>query len=127
MAVVALASAGSLLAAGSGTTSLRITYWKNSGHAASRVVWTLHCGPPGGSLKQPARACAHIAAGGVKLFAPVAHDVVCTQIYGGPQKARVVGTVLGKHLWATFTRTDGCQISRWRKLSPWLVPASGIS
>ena len=43
-------------------------------------------------------------AGGPKLFAPLPPNIVCTEIYGGPQKARVVGTVGGKRIWATFAR-----------------------
>ena len=53
--------------------------------------------------------------------------MVCTEIYGGPQKARVVGTVAGRRIWATFTRTNGCEIERWSRISPWLVPAGGVT
>ena len=53
--------------------------------------------------------------------------MACTQIYGGPQMARVVGTIAGRRVWATFNRTDGCQISRWERLSPWLLPAGGVT
>jgi hypothetical protein len=52
-------------------------------------------------------------------------DTVCTQIYGGPQKARVVGTLAGKRIWATVKRTNGCEIGRWNQLSPWLLPPGG--
>ena len=76
---------------------------------------------------RPAVACRRLAAGGPKLFAPLPPNVVCTQIYGGPQKARVVGTVAGRRVRATFTRTDGCQISRWQALSPWLLPPGGVT
>jgi hypothetical protein len=50
---------------------------------------------------------------------------VCTQIYGGPQVARVTGRIDGRRVWATLGRTDGCEISRWDRLSPWLLPAGG--
>jgi hypothetical protein len=62
----------------------------------------------------------------VKLFAPVSPRAVCTEIYGGPQLSRVVGTVNGRRVRATFTRTNGCEISRWQRISPWLVPAGGV-
>ena len=123
---LALAAAGAALAGSSPTTSVRLTYWADSAKPAASVVWTLRCDPPRGSLQQPARACELIASGGAKLFAPVPRGIACTQIYGGPQKARVVGTVLGARVWATFTRTDGCQIGRWQRLSPWLLPAGGV-
>ncbi len=60
------------------------------------------------------------------LFAPLPKNIVCTEIYGGPQKARIVGTVAGKRIWATFTRQDGCRIDRWNRLAPWLLPPGGI-
>jgi hypothetical protein len=53
--------------------------------------------------------------------------VVCTEIYGGPQKARVVGVVDGKRVWSPFTRTNGCKIGRWQRISPWLVPPGGVT
>ncbi len=111
----------------SGDTSLRITYWEDSATDASRVTWTLRCDPARGTLPRPARACTRLAAGGTKLFAPLPKNIVCTEIYGGPQKARVVGVVDGKHVWSTFTRTDGCQIGRWQRISPWLVPPGGVT
>ena len=61
------------------------------------------------------------------MFAPVPKDIVCTEIYGGPQKARVIGTVAGHRIWATFTRENGCQIYRWNRLSPWLLPRGGVT
>jgi hypothetical protein len=63
----------------------------------------------------------------VKLFAPAPPDMACTQVWGGPQKARVVGTVAGKPVRATFTRSDGCEIGRWNMLSPWLLPPGGAT
>ena len=49
-------------------------------------------------------------------FAPVPRDQACTQIYGGPQEAIVVGVYGGKPVWARFTRVDGCQIARWNRV-----------
>ena len=111
--------------AASGETSLRITYWEDSANASSRVTWTLRCDPARGTLARPARACARLAASSTKPFTPLPRNVACTDIYGGPQKVRVVGVVDGKRVWSTFTRTDGCQIGRWQRISPWLVPPGG--
>ena len=111
----------------SGATSLRITYWEDSATAPSSVTWTLRCDPARGTLARPARACTRLATGGPKLFTPLPPNAVCTEIYGGPQKARVVGVVDGKRVWSTFTRTDGCQIGRWQRISPWLVPPGGVT
>jgi Subtilisin inhibitor-like len=123
-ALIALPSA---LGGTAAETSLRITYWDDSGRPSESVTWTLRCNPARGSLARPAVACRRLAAGGAKLFAPLPKNNVCTEIYGGPQKARVVGTVEGRRIWATFSRTNGCEIDRWRRISPWLVPPGGIT
>jgi hypothetical protein len=108
-------------------TTLRVTYWENSARPLDRITWTLRCAPAAGTLPRPGRACQRLRAGGSKLFAPLPKNVVCTEIYGGPQKALVVGSVKGKSVHATFTRANGCEIERWQRISPWLVPAGGVT
>ncbi|HZB23023.1 MAG TPA: SSI family serine proteinase inhibitor [Gaiellaceae bacterium] len=114
-------------------TSLRIAYWEDGmeampgTQAKPDAAWTLQCRPAGGSLARPARACAQLAAGGRALFAPLSPKVVCTEIYGGPQRARVTGMLDGKPVWATFSRSNGCHIARWAKVSPWLLPPGGVT
>lgn len=127
LSVFALVACSSLQAGTSGGTSLRISYWEDSSGSAPDAVWTLRCGPAGGSLARPARACKKLAAGGAKLFASFPPDTACTEIYGGPQRARIVGTVAGKRVWTTLTRTNGCEISRWARVSPWLLPPGGVT
>lgn len=127
LALLALTAGASLRAGTSSTTELRISYWENASGGKRDVVRTLQCNPARGTLVRPARACTRLAAGGTKLFEPVRPDTVCTEIYGGPQKALVVGTVAGKRVWATFTRTNGCSIDRWNRLAPWLLPPGGVS
>jgi hypothetical protein len=122
---VALFACAFALAATPSGTSLKLTYWENGSRPAESVIWTLRCNPPRGSLPRPGVACKRLAAGGPKLFAPVPPNTVCTQIYGGPQKARVVGTLAGRRIWATFQRTNGCEIGRWNQVSPWLLPPGG--
>ena len=129
LAVGALALVGgsAIPAAPAVETAVTITYWPDGADRSKSVRWTLRCDPTGGTLPRPARACAKLAVGGVKLFAPVPPNMACTEIYGGPQKARVVGVVNGKRVWAILSRTDGCQIGRWQRLSPWLLPPGGVS
>lgn len=126
LVVAAIASASASAVSSSGT-SLRVTYWKDSAKPLERVAWTLRCNPTGGSLPRPARACARLLAGGPTLFARVPLNTACTQIYGGPQKALVVGTVRGRPVRAAFSRTNGCEIARWQRISPWLVPPGGVT
>ena len=127
LAVFALTACASLQASTSSPTSLRVTYWEDAAHPSSSVTWTLRCNPARGSLPRPARACRKLAAGGAKLFAPLPKNIVCTEIYGGPQRARVVGVLAGKQIWANFARTNGCEIGRWQGVSPWLLPPGGVT
>jgi hypothetical protein len=131
-AVAAAASAGAIVvgtagaSGSSGRTAITISYWDNGQRTADSDTWTLRCNPAGGTLARPAAACAKLAAGGWKLVAPVPLSAICTQIYGGPQVARVVGMLDGRRVFARFTRANGCQIARWNKLTPWLLPAGGV-
>jgi hypothetical protein len=43
--------------------------------------------------------------------------MVCSEIYGGPQEALVTGTLRGNRVFARFSRTDGCQLERWSRVS----------
>ena len=120
-AALAVSTTGS--AGTAADTTLKVTYWENPARSSARDVWTLGCAPTGGTLPRPALACRRLEALGAKLFAPVPRGAVCTEIYGGPQVARVIGVVDGDRVWARFSRTNGCQIDRWDRLSPWLLPA----
>lgn len=64
--------------------------------------------------KRPAhkRACATVATD-PEIFEPTPADVACTEIWGGPQRALVEGTVDGRKIDAAFSRTNGCEIARW--------------
>ena len=124
---LAAAIAGSATAASSSRTALTVTYWAEGPGAGTSVTWTLRCSPARGSLPRAAAACARLASGGRRVFAPVAKNAVCTQIYGGPQVALVVGVVDGRRLWARLRRRNGCEIERWGRVSPWLLPAGGTS
>src|SRR5262245_14349561 len=130
VAVIAAVTALAVAVAGSRDTaaksSLTITYWA-AGTSAKSAKWTLRCDPASGTLQRPRRACTRLQAGGRKLFAPVPRDLMCTEIYGGPQVARVTGTFAGRKIAATFNRTNGCQIARWDKVSPWLLPPGGVT
>jgi hypothetical protein len=124
---VALAACDSSVAGRQTGTSLRVTYWKDGSKPGESTSWTLRCGPPRGSLPKPGRACTRLASGGARLFAPLSENAVCTEIYGGPQKARIVGMVGARRVWATFARTNGCEIAHWNRLSPWLLPPGGVT
>jgi hypothetical protein len=55
-------------------------------------------------------------------FATLDADVgrICTEIYGGPQLARITGTVAGEPIDVEVARNDGCGIDDWDRLE-WLL------
>ena len=77
----------------------------------------------GGTLPARVAACRKLNSL-TSPFRPIQKDVLCTQIYGGPQVARVTGRFRGNRIWAEFRRRDGCEIGRWERLRP-LLPAGG--
>jgi len=89
-----------------------ITYWPEGRGSEARSA-TLTCDPDGGSHPNPAKACDALLEHEDALN-PVAGDVACTQIYGGPQLA----TVSGGGVHALLSRTNGCEIARWEALAP---------
>jgi hypothetical protein len=97
---------------------LTITYWPTGRGGEARSA-TLTCDPDGGSHPDPTGACDALL-NHEDALAPVAGDVACTEIYGGPELARISGTGVQ----ALFSRTNGCEIARWDALAP-LVELSG--
>ena len=91
---------------------ITITYWPEGRGGEARSA-TLTCDPDGGSHPDPVSACDALLQHEDSLK-PVAGDVACTEIYGGPQLA----TITGADLHATLTRTNGCEIARWEALAP---------
>jgi hypothetical protein len=108
--VAAVALAGSAAPA----TNLRIVAWPSGPEGEGVLAWRLRCDPAGGTLPRAAVACRQLGAL-ARPFAPVPKDLGCTQIYGGPQVARVTGTFERRRIWARFKRTDGCEIARWNR------------
>jgi hypothetical protein len=105
-----------------GKTDLSVVVKRGSGRAQS---WRLTCDPPGGSHPDPAAGCAALLAHGEVALPPVRKDVACTAIYGGPETARVSGTFQGRRVLSSFSRVNGCQITRWDLLRG-LLPPGGV-
>ncbi len=89
-------------------TSLVVTVWGDPATSAAPTTATFD--------KAPGLTMADLA--------PTTPDQACTEIYGGPGKATVTGTLDGAAVDATFTRSNGCEIARWEKMvALGLIPA----
>jgi hypothetical protein len=92
-----------------------LTIMVNDGAGKRRTV-QLRCDPPGGDHTDPQTACDLLERAGERALPAVAKDQACTQIYGGPQTARITGSWRGKPVDARLSRTNGCEIARWDAL-----------
>ncbi|MCX2967868.1 MULTISPECIES: SSI family serine proteinase inhibitor [Streptomyces] len=99
---------------------LVITYQEGGMSAAERFV--LECHPVGGDHPQAREACAAVERAtqgrAPSVWEPVDENQMCTQIYGGPQTARITGEWGGREVDARFSRENGCEIHRWDRLTP---------
>lgn len=107
------------------STELRVSFFPEGRSNGDPTLWTLRCAPVGGTLPKPAAACRRLATMR-SPFAPLRKDVQCTQIYGGPEQALIVGTYNGKRVWVLLALRNGCEIARAKKLG-FLVPGFGTS
>ncbi len=122
MQVVGVTLAALTLAA---TPATSLTIVVHPGEGAAARTWTLRCGPAGGTLPRAAAACTKLAALRAP-FAPTPRGIACTQVYGGPQTARVRGVFRGAKVDATFGLGDGCEIRRFMRVG-FLFPDFGGS
>jgi Subtilisin inhibitor-like len=97
-------------------TNLEITVWPNGVGRGDSYSRTLLCGPAGGTLDHPARACDALMNTRAP-FAETESERACTMIWGGPEQALVQGRFRGQRVKATFSRADGCEIDRWDKVA----------
>jgi hypothetical protein len=92
-------------AATTGATRLTVTEYDGD-----RVVRTTELACDGGDV-----ACAEVVALLPRLRPEP--DEICTQIYGGPERIVVTGTVDGDPVRAEVTRQNGCEIARYELLA----------
>jgi hypothetical protein len=62
-----------------------------------------------------------VLASNADALVPPGPDVACTQIYGGPEEATLVGLFRGEQIDVAFSRQNGCEINRWERLLPVLA------
>jgi hypothetical protein len=93
-------------------TALEITLWPAGRDGAELRLGTLACDPPRGNARDPDAACAFLAEG-VPVLWQDRGEQVCTEIYGGPEEARIVGVVRGEPVEVELNRINGCAIEIW--------------
>ena len=80
----------------------------------------------GSTVRDAEAACAALTKHGEKVFFELPdRNRICTQQYGGPQQARVTGTISGREVDKQFALTDGCQISEWNSMQALLGSRAG--
>jgi hypothetical protein len=109
-----------------GTVTTDLTIVSDNGNGKTET-WTLTCDPAGGTHPTAEAACAALTAKGKMAMPAVAKDKICTQIYGGPQTAKITGTWQGEAVNASFSRKNGCEISRWQSLKGLLPTVAGAA
>ncbi|MCR1162635.1 serine protease inhibitor [Paenarthrobacter sp. UW852] len=80
------------------------------------------------NLPDAPAALAAVEQFGEEIFFPEPRpDRICTQQYGGPQVAVVKGWFRGRKVHSHFSRTDGCEIARWKAVAALLGNTGGSS
>ena len=82
---------------------------------APQVHYVLRCEPAGGTVPDPAVACARLLAG-QDLFAPQPTHVMCPMILAGAAHAVIYGSYLGRPVTETIA-DGGCDLTRWAKVT----------
>ena len=109
-----------IAAAAPAPVTLTVRY-SNGSHVGQ--VAHLHCrgdhARADGFLRTSARpACRRARRIAAFLAAKPDPTRICSQIYGGPQRARITGTIGGRRIDRRFKRTDGCQTADWQRAVP---------
>ncbi|WP_156464652.1 hypothetical protein [Aeromicrobium sp. Root495] len=80
---------------------------------------------PGADSDVVTLTCDRVEAGCYELedldpadLADVPAGQACTEIYGGPEKVTIKGTIRGTAVDTVLTRTDGCEIKRYEAFKP---------
>jgi subtilisin inhibitor-like len=109
---------------GQPTGAADLTIVVDDGGGGARTTHHLTCDPPGGDHPTPELACRVLADRGKQALPPVPKEMLCMQIYGGPETAHITGSWRGQDVDSRFSRQNGCEIARWNALAG-LLPRSG--
>jgi hypothetical protein len=137
-ALVAVMSAGTLAACGSGpaagnatpappAVALTITANDGAGHVSTAKLTCRGTSAAATGYLRPraGAACRRARVLGAFLDVPPPPDRICTQVYGGPQTARVRGRIGARVIDRRFSRRNGCEIADWGRAALLLPPGQG--
>ncbi|HWC27342.1 MAG TPA: hypothetical protein VG474_12215 [Solirubrobacteraceae bacterium] len=110
----------------SDTIDLRVVYDDGSGRKSTgRLICRDGERRAEGALEagaSPAKLCAQARGLEELLTTPPDKGRVCTQIYGGPETARITGTIGGEQVDRRFARTNGCEMADFKRAAGLLPP-----
>src|SRR4051812_48163282 len=99
-----------------GLANLTVTLDNDGAKGAPAKQLKLSCEKPTDS-----QACKTVATITTRDLAPTPANMACTQIFGGPETATITGTLRGSSVNARFSRSDGCELQRWKRVQPLLA------
>lgn len=114
-----------MLAALAGACSENGDAGAGTGGGADRLVVTRDDGAGGERRERFACDAAPGLCAEVRTILAEPEDEACTQVYGGPERIRVAGTLDGAEVDLLVTREDGCEIDRYDRLTVALERAGG--
>lgn len=111
------------------TVKLRIRYDDGAGRVRiAHVTCTAKTQRADGYLRTIARsACRRARSQADFLAARPDPSRTCTEIFGGPQKARITGTIGDRKISRRFARSDGCALADWERARPLLPKTRGAA
>jgi hypothetical protein len=115
---------------GAGNAELAISVKPSDTEAALNYTLVCQGGAPTSESKHPAAETACTALkDNPAILTPSTKNTAqaCTEQYGGPQKATVTGIVDETPVDATFSRTNGCEISAWNAAQAILGASGGAT
>jgi hypothetical protein len=107
-------AAGSSGSATTATAKISLDVRFSGSPTTPAAQYTLRCDPAGGTVTDPAAACARLMRG-TSLFGPLPAHVACPMIMANAGRATVSGSYLGHPVHETLV-DGGCDLSRWAKL-----------
>jgi hypothetical protein len=112
-----------------GGTAVRLSIRADDGRGRMEKA-TLECDQgeaeaPGLSRRDPKKLCGLARRLGSYLGREPDPRRACTQLYGGPETARISGTIEGRKVDRRFSRTDGCEIADWDRVAL-LLPLKAV-